>query len=257
MAAAMMVIDSDSRSPKGPCAVHHQTYMIHSRALVTFASLTSFVVADPAPQVNPENITTFESGTPASAADMNTTLGELITVINQQATLIDSLRADLDSLETEVDQNTASISSSSLVAGRTYKLVEVGVTLERQYGPLVDGDRTESLLTHVRDNVISMTFSNNGTVSLSTNAKEFEGIVTQSPVDDIDQVNVALDGPISDGESLGSSYAQNGNAISAFGMTFYASNDGSSLVANVRDSENQANGDKRITGGVICGVEVN
>jgi hypothetical protein len=208
--------------------------------LAAFASLTTLCAepTPPAPQVDTESITIFEAGTPASATDMNDTIGELIRVINEQAVLLDSLS----------EQTT-----TTSVAGRTYKLIEFGVTLETQLN-----SNTTSLLTNARNSVITLTFNEGGTVSGSTSFVENEGIVsvTETTIDETTSfaTDVQLQGPTGDTENFGGSYRKTGNSVSALGLTFYVSSDGNSIVANVRE---HTNANKRLSGAVLSGIAIN
>lgn len=63
-------------------------------AILAFAGFGT-AVAD---TVNPANVTTFQSGTPALASEVNTTIQALITAINDNATRIAAMETSQASL---------------------------------------------------------------------------------------------------------------------------------------------------------------
>jgi hypothetical protein len=229
--------------------------------LTAVASLTTLCAEPTPPAVDTESITVFEAGTPATATDMNDTIGELIRVINEQAVLLETATTSVAELTVAINEQAVLLdalreqTTTTSVAGRTYKLIEFGVTLETQLN-----SNTTSLLTNARNGVVTLTFNEDGTVSGSTSSVENEGIVsvTETTIGGTTSfaTDVQLQGPTGEPESFSDSYIQTGNTVSALGLTFYVSSDGNSIVANVREHKNE-NEHKRLSGAVLSGIAIN
>lgn len=103
--------------------------------------------------VNEANVTTFQAGTPAVAAEVNTTIQALITAINDNASRITAL-------EEETPSNSA--------IGKTYTLKQIGMIFR---GSTTDNYSTFGNLSQ------NYTLSLNGDMSFTLVGTEYEGEV--------------------------------------------------------------------------------
>ncbi|WP_372862616.1 hypothetical protein [Spongiibacter sp.] len=204
--------------------------LIASAVLMMTAPLTM------AGTVNSANVTTFESGSAARAADVNATIAALVAAINDNA-------ERLAALEQATPDNT--------VAGNSYQLLSINssVAVGGQPG---EGSFNEHGFANVSNGSLKATisFGEGGTASLSIAAGDDAEYEINMPNNSLQNY---ADNP-AENETL--SYVQNGNSVvvtfpedgTTFDVEFLVSADGSLLTSATKEYEANATFDDGSSG---------
>jgi len=182
------------------------------KTLAVFFSLTAilhtgFVNAD---EVDAANVTDFSNGSPADADEVNANFQALITAINDNASRLAALES-------------SSASSDNSVAGKTFKLNQIGILLiGNGEGAATSANLSQSYIVTFNSNMTYTFIGEENEGELNTVTGAF-GNVTQGEAVDLSGSytqtgsNVALD---IDGESITFSASLDGNVIilSEFGF---------------------------------------
>jgi hypothetical protein len=206
------------------------------KLLTASAALVLTVPMAMAGTVNSSNVTTFESGTAARAADVNATIGALVAAINDNA-------ERLAALEQATPDNS--------VAGSSYQLLSINSAVAVGGQP-PEGSFNESAFANVSNGTLKATisFSEGGSANFSIaagNDAEYE----------INMPNNSLQN-YSDGlaESQTVTYVQNGNVVvvtfpedgTTFDVEFLVSGDGSMLTSATKEYDANATFDDGSSG---------
>ena len=126
--------------------------------LILSGLISAGAIAD---TVNESNVTTFQAGTPAVAAQVNTTIQALITAINDNATRIAALEE---------------AAPSNSVVGKTYSLKQIGVLFRgnnTDYATVGNTSQTYTLTLNANMSFTLVGSENEGEVGITGNTIAF------------------------------------------------------------------------------------
>lgn len=192
-----------------------------------------------AAEVNQDNVVTFTSGTPAKAAEVNTTVSALVSAINDNAATIASLQETIDAqaarisaLETTVDGLEANTTpaQSNAVEGASYRVVYMGSGYNYD-----EGTSWGSLDNYGGSGLV--TFVAGGTLDVTEGYEEERELALDASCTDITDFSTCtreqiVYGP--DSFTISGTWTQTGNSITVTldGQTenWYVSPDGNVLI---------------------------
>ena len=243
--------------------------------LITTTALLSLPLSTLADPVDPDDITTFQAGQPACAADVNETIQALITAVNDNAARVAELEAALRNAHRPLQD---------LVSGSTYNIYSqaVGNGLDEQYSPGAIPNTTIVGVTHGAlamwsyYEVGELVLNDDGTVSLTTENHERELYLSTYSTHDVDSQSVPevarvdLTSGLEDVQSgtLSGTWVLSGQELTlTFGTgedqdqsVFTVSPDGENLMLGGKETENLSYGSNTIPlleGNFAMGVRIN